>query len=202
VHIVDSAVAKVANKLVRIAHDAPGGKENARALVDAANYISRIAALPCGVMHMAEYLAGPDVSDRTRAAFDWPLHLGAVNDFEQAVGVGDDRSALLDCLAKASSYFGKYNQATPFAHKLAELVANAAGGKRRSVAVVFTNALYRRLAERFLQKYDQYPEGVQLVPRARPLHVGGTSGRASGWASRLDLGLRWAERGLSAFALD
>lgn len=157
VHIVDSAVAKVANKLVRIAQDAPGGKENARALVDAASYISRIAALPCGVMHMAEYLAGPDVSDRTRAAFDWPLHLGAVNDFERTVGAGEHRSALLDCLAKASNYFENYNQATPFAHKLAELVATAAGGKRRSVAVVFTNALYRRLAERFLQDYDQYP---------------------------------------------
>ncbi len=160
VHIVDSAVAKVANKLVRIAHDAPGGKENARGLVEAASFISRIAALPCGVMHMAEYLAGPDVSDRTRAAFDWPMHIGAINDFERSVGVGEDRSALLDCVARASSLFGNYNNATPFAHKLAELVATAAGSKRRSVAVVFTNALYRRLAERFLQDYDQYPEGV------------------------------------------
>lgn len=170
VHIVDSAVAKVANKLARIAQDAPGGKENARALVDAANFISRIAALPCGVMHMAEYLAGPDVSDRTRAAFDWPLHLGAVNDFEHSVGVGEDRSALLDCLAKASNYFGKYNQATPFAHKLAELVATAAGSKRRSVAVVFTNALYRRLAERFLQDYDQYPGGIAFSSFRERVH--------------------------------
>ncbi|MEJ1165669.1 hypothetical protein V9K97_18335 [Variovorax sp. CCNWLW186] len=170
VHIVDSAVAKVANKLVRIAQDVPGGKENARALVDAASYISRIAALPCGVMHMAEYLGGPDISDRTRAAFDWPLHLGAANDFERAVGVGEHRAALLDCLAKASNYFGNYNRATPFAHKLAELVAAAAGSKGRSVTVVFTNALYRRLAERFLQDYDQYPGGVAFSSFQQHIH--------------------------------
>ena len=170
VHIVDSAVAKVASKLVRIAQDAPGGKENARALVEAANYMSRIAALPCGVMHMAEYLAGPDVTDRTRAAFDWPLHLGAVNDFERTVGVGEDRGALLDCLSRASSYFGNYNEATPFAHKLAGLTAAAAGSKRASVTLVFTNTLYRRLAERFLHSYDQYPDGVTFSSFQERVH--------------------------------
>lgn len=160
VHIVDSAVAKVANRLVRIAQDAPGGKEGARALVEAASYISRIAALPCGVTHMAEYLAGPDVSDRTRVAFDWPSHLGAVNEFERSVGVGKDRPALLECLSRASSLYGNYDKATPFAHKLASLVSIAAGSKRQRVTVVFTNTLYRRLAERFLRAYDQYPGGV------------------------------------------
>lgn len=161
VHIVDSAVAKLANKLVRIAQEVPGGKENARALMEAAGYISRIAALPCGVVHMSEYLANPEVSDRTRAAFDWPLHIGAVNDFERTVGVGAERSALLDTMARASTLFGNYSEATPFAHKLAELIATTASAhKRRTVAVVFTNALYRRLAERFLQGYDQFPDGV------------------------------------------
>ncbi|ANF58648.1 hypothetical protein [Halotalea alkalilenta] len=170
VHIVDSAVAKVANRLVRIAQNAPGGRENARALIDAAGYISRIAALPCGVMHMSEYLASPDVSTRTRAAFDWPLHMGAVNDFERTVGVGADRPALLDSLARASTLFGNYSKATPFAHKLAEIVAAAAARKRRSIAVVFTNALYRRLAERFLQGYDQFPGDVAFSSFQERVH--------------------------------
>lgn len=171
VHIVDSAVAKVANRLIRIAQNAPGGKENARALIEAANYLSRVGALPCGVMHMAEYLAGPDVSDRTRAGFDWPMHMGAVNEFERAVGLGEDRSALLDCMARASNLFGNYNKATPFAHKLAELIATAAGSQRRSVAVVFTNALYRRLAERFLQEYDEYPGGIRFSSLQEGVHL-------------------------------
>lgn len=169
VHIVDSAVAKVANKLVRIAQGAPGGRESARALMEAADYMSRIGALPCGVMHMSEYLASPDVSERTRAAFDWPLHMGAVNDFERTVGVGADRSALLDSMARASTLFGNYSKATPFAHKLAELIA-AAVHKRRTVAVVFTNTLYRRLADRFLQGYDQFPGGIAFSSFQERIH--------------------------------
>ncbi|WGY70308.1 hypothetical protein KEC55_25025 [Burkholderia cepacia] len=160
VHIVDADAAKVANRLVRIASAAPGGQAAAKPLADAATFLSRLAALPCGVRHMSEYLAGPDVTDRTRREFDWPTHFGAALEFNRSVGVGDDRPALLDCLERGSKLFGNYQAATPFAHKLAALVANAATRKKRSVAIVFPNALYRRLAERFLAEYDQYPSGV------------------------------------------
>ncbi len=160
VHIVDADVAKVANKLARIFNSLPGGREANRPLVDAASFLTRMAALPCGIRHMTEYLAGPDVSSRTRTSFDWPAHIGAVNEFEKSFGVGGERPALKECLERGSKLYGNYNDATPFAHKLAELVAYAATGKKRSVAVVFTNTLYRRLAERFLAEYNQYPAGV------------------------------------------
>lgn len=160
VHIVDADAAKAANKLVRIANASLGGKEAARPLVEAASFLSRLAALPCGVRHMSEYLAGLDVSGRTRAAFDWPGHMGAVHEFEQSVGVGGERPALMDCIERGSQLFGNYYEATPFAHKLAGLVANIATSKKRSVAIVFTSTLYLRLAERFLVMYDQYPEGA------------------------------------------
>lgn len=186
VHIVDADSAKVANRLVRLANAAPGGREAARPLMDAATFLSRVAALPCGVRHLSEYLAGPDVSQRTRAAFDWPGHIGAVHEFERSVGVGDDRQALLECLERGSQLFGNYFEATPFAHKLAGLAAQAAVGKKRSVAIVFTSALYRRLAERFLYEYDQYPGGavyadfrerVHLLPAARlDEHLAGLQG--------------------------
>lgn len=157
VYIVDADVAKLANRLMRIANAAPGGREAAKPLTDAAAYLSRIAALPCGVRHLSEHLAGPDVAERTRVAFDWPTHIGAIHEFDRSVGVGEDRPALMECVDKGSRLFTNYQEATPFAHKLAELVANAASGKRRQVAVVFSNALYRRLAERFLAEYAQYP---------------------------------------------
>lgn len=160
IHIVDADAAKAANKLARIAAISPGGREAARPLVDAASFLSRLAALPCGVRHMSEYLTGLDVSDRTRAMFDWAQHMGAVQEFDRSVGVGDMRQALLDCLDRGSRMFGNYYEATPFAHKLAALVATAAVSKKRSVAIVFTSALYLRLAERFLSKYDQYPGGT------------------------------------------
>lgn len=158
VHIVDADVAKAANKFMHIANTAQGGKEGARPLVEAASFLSRLAALPCGVRHLSEHLAGLDVSDRTRAAFDWPGHMGAVHEFDRNVGVGDNRPALMECLDRSSRLFANYHEATPFAHKLAELVATVATSKRRSVAIVFTNALYLRLAERFLVGYGQYPE--------------------------------------------
>ena len=159
VSIVDADTAKVANKLVRIANAAPGGRDAAKPLIEAASFLSRLAALPCGVRHMSEYLAGPDVSDRTRTTFDWPSHVGAVQEFDRSFGVGDGRPALLECLNRGSKLFEDYYDATPFAHKLTALVANVAMGKG-SVAIVFTKALYRRLAERFLAEYDQYPSGV------------------------------------------
>ncbi|WP_157650883.1 hypothetical protein [Burkholderia ubonensis] len=186
VHIVDAEAAKVASRLVRIAGAANGGRAAAKPLAEAATFLSRLAALPCGVLHMSEYLAGPDITDRTRKEFDWPTHLGAVLEFNFSVGVGDDQPALLDCLERGSKLFGNYHAATPFAHKLATLVANAVTGKKRSVAIVFTNALYRRLAERFLAEYDQYPSGatydafrdrVHLLPAAQlEEHIDGLQG--------------------------
>lgn len=171
VYIVDADVAKVANRLVRMANAAPGGREAAKPLVDAAAYLSRIAALPCGVRHLSEYLAGPDVAERTRVAFDWPTHIGAIHEFDRSVGVGEDRPALTECVDDGSRLFTNYQEATPFAHKLAELVANAATGRRRPVAVVFTNALYRRLAERFLAEYAEYPANVAFETFRDHVHL-------------------------------
>lgn len=176
VYIVDAGVAKVANRLIGIAKAVPGGKEAAKPLVDAVAYLSRMAALPCGVRHLSEYLAGPDVSERARIAFDWPTHIGAILEFDRGVGVGEDRPALMECIDRGSQLFTNYQEATPFAHKLAELVANAATNKKHKVTVVFTSALYRRLAERFLTEYDQYPastafedfrDRVNLIPASR-----------------------------------
>ena len=186
IHIVDADIAKVANKLARIAGAVPGGKEAAKPLIDASAYLSRLAALPCGVQHMSEYLAGPDVSEKTRVAFDWPTHIGVVREFDRRVAVGENRAALMECLERGSRLFSNYHAATPFAHKLAELVASAATSKKQQVAIVFTNALYRRLAERFLSEYDQYPNNlafgafrhrVQLLLAARlEEHLDGLEG--------------------------
>lgn len=160
IQIVDADIAKVTDKLVYIANTVSGGKKVAKPLMEAASFLSRLAALPCGVRHMSEYLSGSEVSDRTRAAFDWPRHLGAVNEFELNIGVGEKRPLLINCLERGTQLFGNYYEATPFAHKLAELASNTLIGRKHRVAIVFTNALYRRLAERFLAEYDQYTEGV------------------------------------------
>lgn len=171
VHIVDADAAKVANRLMRIASDAPGGREGAKPLVEAASFLSRLAAMPCGVRHMSDYLAGVEVSARTRLTFDWPAHIGGVQEYDRAVNLGDDRKALLECLNRGSQLFGNYQEATPFAHKLAGLVATTASSKKRSVTIVFTSALYRRLAEKFLAEYTQYPAGFSYEAFRDRVHL-------------------------------
>lgn len=170
VSIVDSDAAKIANKLASIANAAPGGSNAAKPLIEAASFLSRLTALPCGVRHMSEYLTEPDISDCTRRAFDWHYHVGAIRDFDSDMGVGDNRPALMDCLNHGSKLFENYFAATPFAHKLAELVANVALSKS-DMTIVFTNALYRRLAEHFLAKYDQYPSGLAFEDFRERVHL-------------------------------
>ena len=171
VHVVDMDVAKVASKLARIANASPAGKIAADSLVQAASFLSRLAALPCGVRHMSEYLAAPEISSRTRAAFDWPAHLGAVHEFDRSGGLGDKRTSVMECLDRGSKLFTNYFEATPFAHKLASIIAHAAAGKKRNVTVVFTGALYRSLAERFLVEYGQYPGGLAYNTFQERVHL-------------------------------
>ncbi len=160
IHIVDADIAKVADKLLHIASTIPGGKKIGKPLIEASSFLCRLAALPCGIRHMSEYLSGSEISDRTRTAFDWLHYLGIINEFERNIGVGDKRPLLNDCLARGTQLFGKYYEATPFARKLADLVSSISTRKKNRVVIVFTNVLYRRLAERFLSEYDDYPEGV------------------------------------------
>ncbi|MEY8185216.1 hypothetical protein AB9C95_09460 [Serratia marcescens] len=160
VNIVDADTARVADKLVHIASTLPSGKKIGKPLIEASSFLSRLAALPCGIRHMSEYLSSPEISNRTRTVFDWPHYLGAVNEFDRNIGVGEKRPLLKECLEQGSQLFGKYYEATPFAHKLADLISTMTMQKKKKVAIIFTNTLYRRLAERFLSEYNDYPEGV------------------------------------------
>lgn len=170
VSIVDADVAKIANKLARIANAVPSGSNAAKSLIDMASFLSRLAALPCGVRHMSEYLTKPDVSDCTRRSFDWHYHVGVVREFDRDIGIGDNRSVLMDCINRGSKLFENYFAATPFAHKLAELIINVALSKSY-ITIVFTNALYRHLAHRFLTEYDQYPSGLAFEDFHERVHL-------------------------------
>jgi len=175
VYIVDADIAKVANKLIRIANAVPGGRQAAKPLVDAANYLTRIAALPCGIRHLSEYLARAEVQVGTRVAFDWPSRIGAIHDFDRTIGVGEERSTLMTCVDEGSRLIENYQDATPFAHKLAELVASVAAHPRRHIVVVFPSSLSRRLAEQFLSEYTQFPDNISFDTLQDRVHFISTS---------------------------
>ena len=159
VNIVDAEAAKVVNKLQRIAKQASVGREAARPVTDAAGYLTRMAALPCGVSHLVEWLSNAEIDQRTRTNYDWLSYVGALKQFEREGGAADNRKLLLECIDEGSALFERYQNATPFALRLAEVVSRISYSKKLRTTVIFTNALYRRLAERFLYTYTDYPEG-------------------------------------------
>ncbi len=162
VKIVDADAAKVVNKLQRIAKQTVGGQEVARPITDAAGYLTRMAALPCGVNHLIEWLSSAEVDQRTRTRYDWLSYVGALKQFDREGGAADNRKLLLECIDKGSILFERYQNATPFALLLADVVSRIAGSEKLQVSIVFTNALYRRLAERFLSTYTDYSEGCKF----------------------------------------
>ena len=159
VKIVDAEAAKVVNKLQRIAKLESVGQEAARPISDAAGYLTRMAALPCGVNHLVEWLSNAEVDQRTRTNFDWLSYVGALKQFDRESATTDNRKLLLECIDEGSVLFGRYQNATPFALLLAKIVSHISYTKRLHATVVFTSALYRRLAELFLCNYNDYPEG-------------------------------------------
>lgn len=170
VSIVDAEAAKLVRKLLRITNELPGGRAAARPLMETVSFLGRLAALPCGVRDLTDYLSGSEISSRTRESFDWPGHMAAVNAYERDVGVGEHRAELLQCLSKGSELFEKYNEGTPFGHRLAQLVAAAATDESNRMVVVFASPLHKLLAERFLSAYAQFPGDVRFqsfAPRVR-----------------------------------
>ena len=174
--IVDAEAAKVINKLYRIAADAPGGREAAKPVVDAAVYLTQLASLPCGVDTLMEWLGAAETAERTRAAFSWSTQYAALAQFERSGGAGGNREALRECMRLGEKLYNNYSTSTPFALLLAKYVYAIAGHKKQRLLVVFTSALYRRLAQRFLEgfkdfekgvTFDQFKERVRLVPSAR-----------------------------------
>lgn len=161
--IVDAEAAKVINRLFRIAALAPGGRESAKAVLDAAGYLGRLAAMPCGVAHLLQWLSGADIEDRQRANFSWSAYYGALVQFDKGGGAGEQRRVLLECMAQATHLYENYRDATPFALLLANYVGSVAQSTKRDLVLVFTSALYLRMAETFLTGYAHFPEGMRYV---------------------------------------
>lgn len=162
VRIVDAEAAKVVNSFQRIARKTPGGMDVVKPVTNAAAYLTQMAALPCGVNQLVEWLSNAEVDQRTRTRYDWLTYVGALQQFDLDGLAADNSDLLLECIKKGSLLFERYQNATPFALQLADVVSRVAGSKRLQIAVIFTNALYMRLAERFLSTYTDYPEGLEF----------------------------------------
>lgn len=158
--IVDGEAARVVNALYRLAGAVGGGIEDAQPLWQAGAYLSKLAALPCGVSTIVEWLSEIGINERTRAAYSWLTFHASLVSFDRQAEDDLDRQALHECMAQGSQLYANYRTGTPLAHRLASLVAGIAGKHHKPVTVVFTSPVYRRLAERYLSSYNDYPNGL------------------------------------------
>jgi len=157
--IVDTEAAQIINSLYRIVSRLPGGRDSGQPLLEAAKYLAKLAALPCGVRDIVAWLSESTASERDRRLFSWGTFHGAAMQFAQSAEAGAERGAIEKALAKATTLYAHYSEATPFALRLAELVSACNQSGKRKRILVFTSARYRRFAERFLGRQD-FGDGV------------------------------------------
>jgi hypothetical protein len=158
VEVVDAEANAVISKLYRIANGL--GRAEAQPVLDAAGFLSRMAALPCGVATLTEWLSLSTTSDHSRRVYSWNTYHAALTVFAQQENCGDEKANILECLKVGTRLFENYQTETPSAERLASLVGHYVIGKKKQVVLVFTNAVYRRLAERFLADYANYPNST------------------------------------------
>ncbi len=159
--IVDTEAARVVNRLYRIANRLPNGRDSGKPIYEAASYLSRLAALPCGISTLVDWLTQSAVSDHARRIYSWATYHATLSEFERSDDAGAERSAIQECLALGTKLYENYQSATPLALRLAKLVEQHAQVGRHHTVLIFTSAIYRRLAECFLTQFD-YSDGVRF----------------------------------------
>lgn len=171
VEVVDTEAARVIDWLYRIAARLPGGRDSARPILDAAAYLARLAALPCGVNTLVEWLAETTTSEGARRVYSWSTFHAGLAEFQRSEEGSGERGQIQKCMDRGTRLYEDYTAATPFALRLATLVERVAQSPRQRVVVAFTNATNRRLAERFLDKhhfgngatFEQFAERVEMI---------------------------------------
>jgi hypothetical protein len=156
--IVDAEAAKVVSRLNRVANAAEGGRENAKSVTDSMAYLNRIAALPCGVRDLRDWLSHVEADDRARQRWAWSTAYASLMAYSHAGHAGDQQKTLTAAIESASKLVVNYENATPFAHLLARSIGSAVE-KHKRVVVVMSSTFHKRLASGFLERYAEYPCG-------------------------------------------
>lgn len=120
--IVDAEAAKVVSRLNRVANAAEGGREAARAVTEAMGYLNRIAALPCGVRDLSNWLVQAEAEERARQRWAWPSFYASLLAYSRTGQAGEQQKTLLASIEVANKMVTNYENGTPFAHLLARCV--------------------------------------------------------------------------------
>lgn len=156
--IVDAEAAKVVSRLNRVANAAEGGRENARPITDAMAFLNRIAALPCGIRDLSQWLMQAEADDRSRQRWGWPHFYASLLAYSRTGQAGEQQKTLSAVVETAKKLVTNYDEGTPFAHLLARHVGGAVQ-KHKQVMVVMSSAFHKHLAIRFMAKYRDFQDG-------------------------------------------
>jgi hypothetical protein len=127
-------------------------------LAEVSGYLARLASLPSSTRVLVDWLNRADMPMAVREAYTWPSYRAKLHrllntpDFE-------DKTRLERIIKKCDTLWSAYENGTPFARKLASLIEDHTGGTEKC-CVIFTKPTARRLAERYFETYDGYPEGA------------------------------------------
>ena len=124
----------------------------------AASYLSRLAALPSSTRVLSMWLEEAAIPMEVRRNYAWPVYCSSLQQMLNNPAFGE-RARLQRVIDRGNDLWHKYENGTPFARKLADLIEEHTRGTEKC-CVIFTRPTAKKLAERYFQTYDGYPEGA------------------------------------------
>ncbi len=157
VNVTDTEAANVIEMLTRI-RSAVTNPAWSDAMDEVAGYLARLAALPSSTRVLVNWLGEADVPMAVRQNYAWPIYKSKLEAIRNDPTFGE-RLRLERVIAKGDEMWRNYENGTPLARILAELIEQRTRGTEKC-CLVFTKPTARRLAERYFETYDGYPEGA------------------------------------------
>lgn len=157
VNVADTEAANVIEMLTRI-RSAVTNPAWGDAIDEAAVYLTRLAALPSSTRVLVNWLGEADVPMAVRQNYAWPVYKSKLEVIRNDPIFGE-RQRLERVIARGDEMWRNYENGTPLARMLAELIEQRTRGTEKC-CLVFTKPTARRLAERYFEAYDGYPEGA------------------------------------------
>lgn len=157
VNVADTEAANVIEMLTRI-RSAVTNPAWGDAMDEAAGYLARLAALPSSTRVLVNWLGEADVPMAVRQNYAWPVYKSKLEVIRNDPTFAE-RPRLERVIAKGDEMWRNYENGTPLARMLAELIEQRTRGTEKC-CLVFTKPTARRLAERYFETYDGYPAGA------------------------------------------
>lgn len=127
-------------------------------LSETSRYLSRLTSLPCSTKVLVDWLNQAQVPMAVRELYTWPTYRSKLHVLLRASDF-TEKTRLERIIKKCDTLWQDYESGTPFARHLATLIEEHTRGAEKC-CVVFTKPTTRRLAERYFETYDGYPEGA------------------------------------------